>query len=548
MARSIFEPALGSAVRDGSLRKAFPRDLLAGLLVAVVALPLSIAIGIASGVPPQQGLYTAVIAGFVISALSGSRVQVGGPTGAFIVLVYQIVRDHGYEGLAVATLMAGAILILMGLARMGKVIQYIPYPVTVGFTAGIAIVIFVSQVADLVGLRLDDAPAEFLHKIEALAGSVGTFEPWSAVVGIASLLVILAWPRAMHRVPGSFVVVVVATLVVSLFDLPVATIGSRFGEIPHTLPTPQLPALRWDLVREMVQPATAIALLAGIESLLSAVIADGMTGQRHDPNMELVAQGVANVASPIFLGLPATGAIARTATNVKNGGRTPVAGMAHAAILLAMMLLFGRWVALIPMATLAAILTVVALNMGEWRLFKTILRASRGDVLVLLTTFLLTVLTDLILAIEVGVVLAALLFTKRMADISEVEELSTSNGSPDTVDAPDGVEIFDIQGPFFFGAADKFKSALHIVGRTPRVLILRLRHVPTIDSTGLHALEDVLDKTRREHTLLVLSGVQPRLLAVLRRSGLTERVGDENILPDIESAVVRAREVLHDPS
>lgn len=545
MSRSLLEPALGSVLREGNLRTTLPRDLLAGAIVAVVALPLSIAIGIASGLTPQQGLFTAVVAGFVISALSGSRVQVGGPTGAFIVLVFQIVHEHGYEGLAVATFMAGGILMLMGLARMGRVIQYIPYPVTVGFTAGIAVVILASQLGDLTGIRVQDPPAEFVHKLRALIESAPGVEPSSAMVGIGSLVVLLIWPRLTRRVPGAFVVVVLMTALVAVFDVPAATIGSRFGEIPRALPAPRLPDLDWELVRDMIQPATAIALLAGIESLLSAVIADGMTGRRHDPNMELVAQGMANVVSPLFLGLPATGAIARTATNVKNGGSTPVAGMAHALALLVMMMLLGPWVAAIPLATLAAVLTVVAVHMGEWRLFRTIVRASRGDAIVLLTTFLLTVFTDLVLAIEVGVVLAALLFTKRMADIAEVEALSTGNGSsPDTVDVPEGVEVFEIHGPFFFGAADKFKSALHVVGRTPRVLILRLRYVPTIDSTGLHALEDVLDKTRREGTELVLSGVRPRLLAVLRRSGFHDRVGAANVLPDIDAAVERAREIL----
>ncbi len=527
----------------------FLQDLSAGLIVGVVALPLAIAFAIASGVGPAQGLATAIVAGFLISALGGSRVQIGGPTGAFVVLVAEIVHQHGYAGLQVATMMAGALLVLMGLARMGGVIRYIPYPLTIGFTGGIALIIAGTQIPDLLGLTVQELPAGFPAKLKAYAVALPTWNPWAVGLGLLTVVVVWAWPRVTRRVPGSLVAIVATTVLVHLAGLPVETIGSRFGAVPSSLPAPQLPHLSWPLISQLFSPALAIALLAGIESLLSAVVADGMTGRRHRSDMEIVAQGVANLVSPLFGGIPATGAIARTATNVKNGGRTPIAGMVHAAVLLVLMLVCGRWAALIPMATLAGILLVVAGNMSEWRYFLKLLRSPRSDILVMSSAFMLTVLVDLTVAIQVGVVLSALLFMRRMADVTHTGYLPSLLEEDDDTDPepmsgrtlPDGVAVFEIQGPFFFGAADKFKTAINRIDRAPKVLILRLRHVPAIDATALRALEDVLDRSTRSGTRLVLSGVQPGPLATLRKAGLATLIGADNITTSIDAALERAR-------
>ena len=469
MSQSVLVPKLVSCLREGISRQQLSKDLMAGVLVGVVALPLAIAFGIASGVKPEQGLYTAIIAGFLISALGGSRVQIGGPTGAFIVIVYDIIQRYGYDGLVIATLLAGVLLIAMGLARLGTIIKYIPYPVTVGFTSGIALIIFTGQLRDLLGMPIEKVPSEFLEKIAVYREHLSGLSLPSAAVGIGTVLIILLWPRVTRKVPGSLVAIVLMTLLVSLFNLPVATIASHFGAVPNSLPLPRLPVLpSWEVFTTLFSPALTIALLAGIESLLSAVVADGMTEGRHRSNMELVAQGVANLVVPFFGGIPATGAIARTATNVKNGGRTPVAGMVHAFTLLLILLFFGKWAALIPMPTLAGILVVVAWNMSEAHLFAKLLRGPHGDVLVLLTTFGLTVLVDLTVAIQVGMVLAAFLFMQRMADATQVGFITRdlSDREEAALDDPnslqlrevtDGVEVFEINGPFFFGAADKFK-------------------------------------------------------------------------------------------
>jgi SulP family sulfate permease len=525
---------------------------MSGVIVGVVALPLAIAFGVASGVTPAQGLITAVVAGFLISALGGSRVQIGGPTGAFVVLVAEIVHKHGYAGLQTATFMAGGLLLVMGLARLGGVIRFIPYPLTVGFTGGIALIIAVGQLRDLLGLQMETVPGPFLPKIQAYAAALPTWNLWAVVLGLGTTLLVWIWPRITRRVPGSLVAILLATAAVQIFHLPVETIGSRFGEVPSSLPVPRLPDLSWPVVSQLFSPALAIALLAGIESLLSAVVADGMTGRRHRSDMEVVAQGVANLASPLFGGIPATGAIARTATNVSNGGRTPVAGMIHALTLLLLMLIFGRWAKLIPMAALAGILMVVAGNMSEWRYFLKLLRSPKSDVFVMINAFVLTVVVDLTLAIQVGVVLSALLFMKRMSDTTEAGYLPSLGDEDETADpgalalreVPEAVAVFEVNGPFFFGAADKFKTAINRIDRAPQVLILRLRHVPAIDATALHALEDVCNRSRRSGTQLVLSGVRERPLAVLERAGLGRMIGRENITPDIDTALARARVLL----
>lgn len=525
------------------------RDALAGVVVGIVALPLAIAFAVASGVRPEQGLYTAIVAGFLIAAFSGSRVQIGGPTGAFVVLVFSVVQEFGYDGLAVATLMAGGLLVAMGLARLGAVIRYIPYPVTVGFTTGIALIIALTQVPDGLGLAVEGSPTEFLERLDAYARAAGTVNAAALGVSAGTLAVLLVWPRVSRRIPGPLVALVLATMAVQLFHLPVETIGSRFGGVPSALPTLRLPRVDLALVPDLVSPALAIALLAGIESLLSAVVADGMTGRRHRSNAELVAQGVANLASPLFGGIPATGAIARTATNVKNGGRTPVAGMIHALVLLLILTTVGRWVALVPMAALAGVLLVVAYNMSEWRVFVGLLKGPKSDVLVLLSTFGLTVLVDLVVAIQVGVVLAALLFMRRMAEVSqvrsvtqelaEVERVGFEAENPDVV-LPPGTEVFEVAGSFFFGAAQRFSEALSEIRRKPRVVILRMRDVFAMDVTGLHALEEVHARFHRQGITLLLSGIRSQPMMVLVRSGALERLGEDNVLGSFREAVERA--------
>ena len=547
------EPKLLAVLREGYRRDQFWRDLAAGLIVGVVALPLAIAFAIASGVGPERGLYTAIVAGFIISVLSGSRVQIGGPTGAFIVLVYGIVQQFGYDGLAVATLMAGGILIVMGLARFGALIQFIPYPVTVGFTAGIAVVIASGQIRDALGLTMEAVPAEFFEKWSAYGEAIGTLNPWAVGLTVATIFILVALPRLTPRVPASLVALLAATAVVQLFDLPIETIGSRFGTVPNSLPAPHIPRVDWAMVPDLVSPAVSIAILAGIESLLSAVVADGMTGRRHRSNMELVAQGVANIASPIFGGIPATGAIARTATNIKSGGRTPIAGIIHAFTLLIILVAAGQWAALVPMPVLAGILVVVAYNMSELHLFAGVLRSTRSDAIVLVATFLLTVLVDLSVAIQVGVVLAAFLFMRRMAEVAHVRALTGTASEDDPAldpaevdmmrSVPPGVEVYEVNGPFFFGAAHKFKSSLSNIQRKPVVLVLRMRNVMALDASGLRVLEEMAAEARRGGPALVLSGVHAQPLVLIEKSGLLTALGVENVVGDLSVALERAREI-----
>jgi len=550
----VLVPKLVTTLKDYT-REQFSRDLLAGAIVGIVALPLAIAFAIASGVSPERGLYTAIVGGFLISALGGSRVQIGGPTGAFVVIVSGIVAQYGVDGLVLATLMAGFIIVAFGLLRWGAAIKFIPYPVTIGFTSGIALIIFSSQIRDLLGLEMTAVPAPFVAKWGAYVRAFDSFNPWALVVAVTTLAIITAWPRVSRRIPGPFVALIVTTVLVQLLHLPVETIGARFGEIHAGLPRPTLPVITLERMRVLAAPAFTIALLAAIESLLSAVVADGMIGGRHRSNMELVAQGIANIASPLFGGMPATGAIARTATNVKNGGRTPVAGMTHALTLLLITLFFGRWAGLIPLATLAAILVVVAFHMSEWRTFLSEFRAPKSDVTVLLATFLLTVLVDLTAAIEVGMVLAAFLFMRRMAEVTNISVLTHEFTDP--VDdfehdpnavrrrvIPDGVQVYEITGPFFFGAAEMFKDRVARIAGKPKVLILRLRHVPAIDSTGLHALRELVQRSRNEGILVILSDVHAQPVVALERSGLYDELSEENIHGNIDDALNRAREAL----
>jgi len=525
----VFVPKSVVCFREGYTRETLTRDVIAGVVVGIVALPLALAFAIASGVPPERGLYTAIIAGFLISALGGSRVQIGGPTGAFVVIVYGIVAKYGYDGLVLCTILAGIILIVMGLTRMGALIKFIPYPVITGFTSGIAVIIFSSQVKDLFGLKMGAVPPDFVQKWTAYAGHIGSAGWPTVCVAVGTLVVLVVWPKISRMVPAPFVAMILATLAVHLFALPVETIGSRFGGVPSSLPAPHLPNIPWNNMRELISPSITIALLAAIESLLSAVVADGMIGTRHKSNMELVAQGVANIVSPIFGGIPATGAIARTATNIRSGGRTPLAGIVHAVTLMLILVFAGQWAAKVPLASLAAILVVVAYHMSEWRSFAGLLRAPKSDIFVLIATFGLTVFVDLTVAVQVGVVASSLLFMRRMAEVTNIEGVSGELNDASAIDDPEsitlggrvipkGVEIYEVNGPFFFGAADKIREVVGEIEKPPRVLILRMRNVPAVDATGVHALEQLALKCKSQGTMLILAEVRDQPLAVLLRA------------------------------
>ncbi|WP_321329792.1 sulfate permease [uncultured Ilyobacter sp.] len=547
-----FQPKLFKIMfKEGYSKEQFLKDINAGVVVGIIALPLSIALAIASGVKPEQGLYTAIVAGFLISFFSGSRVQIGGPTGAFVVVLSQIVAQYGYDGLAVAGIMAGIILILMGLLGMGTIIKYIPYPVTVGFTTGIALVIFSGQIKDFLGIRAEGLPSEFHEKIYFYINNLHNINYSAAVIGLIAILIIIFFPKVNKKIPGSLVAVIVTTLLVKYMNIPVETIGSNFGEVPNTLRLPSVPSVDLATVKNLIQPAISIAILAGIESLLSAVVSDGMIGGKHNSNMELVGQGIANIVSPIFGGIPATGAIARTATNIKNGGRTPVAGIVHAITLMLIMLFFGKFSAMIPMATLAAILIVVSYNMSELAYFIKLFKSPKSDVSVLITTFLLTVFIDLTVAIEIGMVLSAFLFMKRMADVTggnfvTDEFIGEENDSLfDKSEIPKGIEVYEIQGAFFFGAADKFTEILSDINYAPEVLILRMREVSVIDATGLRALEHLVKKCQHQDTALVLSGVKAGLIGYLKKSGIFDLIGEEKIFSDYDISLDFAKDMIN---
>ncbi len=537
----------------GLTREQIYKDIIAGVLVGIVALPLSIAFGIASGVSPEKGLITAVIGGFIISFLGGSRVQIGGPTGAFIIIVYGIVQQYGMNGLMLATIMAGVILIIMGFAQFGSIIKFIPYPVIVGFTSGIAVVIFSSQVNDFLGMNLAKVPADFFGKWTEYFRHLSSVNYEALSVGLLSLLIIILWPKVSKKIPGSVAAIVIATLVVHLFHLKVDTIETRFGMLNPVIPVPSIPSFDLAAIKELILPATTIAILASIESLLSAVVADGMIGAKHKSNMELVANGVANILSPLFGGIPVTGAIARTAANIKNGGRTPIAGMVHALTLLLILLFLGRWARLIPMAALASVLLVVAYNMSEYRVFYRLLKSPRSDIVVLITTFGLTVIFDLTVAIEVGMVLAVILFMRRMAAVSNIsivtrelkdEEELTDVNSIQNKNVPDGAEVYEINGPFFFGAATKFKEVMHNIEKPPKVMILRMRNVQAIDATGLNLLSEIIQKNKKEGIHLILSGVHAQPLFALTQYKIMDEIGEENIFGNIDDSLDRARQLL----
>jgi SulP family sulfate permease len=548
----MFVPEIVSTLR-GYTRRQLVADLQAGVIVGIVALPLAIAFAIASGVTPDRGLYTAIVAGFIISAFGGSRVQIGGPTGAFVVIVYGVVQKYGVDGLMVATLMAGVILVALGAARLGGAIKFVPHPVVIGFTSGIAVVIFSSQVKDVLGLRMGAVPAPFVEKWASYVAHLGSANWYAVGIAAAALVIMQFWPLVSHRIPGPFVALLATTVAAQLLDLPVETIGSRFGAISAHLPQPVMPRLSFTEITSLVQPAIAIALLGAVESLLSAVVADGMIGTRHKSNLELVAQGAANIVAPLFGGIPATGAIARTATNVRNGGRTPVAGITHAVTLLLLTLFLGRLAALIPMATLGAILVIVAYNMSEWRTFRSELRGPKSDVIVLLTTFFLTVVVDLTVAIEVGMVLSAFLFMRRMAEVTNVTAITREHADGTSVDdedvaalarqLPKGVVVYEINGPLFFGAAERFRNVLGEIRERPRALVVRMRHVPAMDSTGIHALRELVRRSMHDRTVVILTEVSDQPRIVLTSSGLLDELGPDNVLQSFDEAMTRAAEI-----
>lgn len=547
----MLRPKLFTTLAGYSKEKFFS-DLTAGVIVGVVALPLAIAFGIASGVAPEKGLITAVVAGFFISVLGGSRVQIGGPTGAFVVIVYGIVQKYGIDGLIIATMMAGILLVIMGFARLGTVIKFIPHPVVVGFTSGIALIIFSSQVKDFLGLPIGNIPADFVEKWVVFSSHIQSFNPYSLAVALGTIIIVFFWHKVSRKIPGSLMALVLASAAVQFWNLPVETIGTRFGDLPRTFPMPSIPHFRWETIGLLIKPAFTIALLGAIESLLSAVVSDGMIGGRHRSNMELIAQGVANIFSGLFGGMPATGAIARTATNVKNGGRTPIAGMVHAGTVLAIVLFLGPWAKLIPLSCLAGILVVVAYHMSEWRSFASLIKGPKGGVAVLLATFLITVLFDLTLAIEIGMVLSMMIFMQRMSRMTRVhmmdeeteDEEIDRKSQTNKIKIPAGVEVYEITGPFFFGASHKFEEAMRIVEKMPKVRILRLSRVPMIDATGLHSLRGFFEKCRANHIDFLIAGIHVQPLKTLQKSGLYELIGEKNVFSNIRDALKRASEII----
>ena len=537
-------------------KKTFMSDLMAGIIVGIVALPLAIAFGIASGVTPEKGIITAIVAGLVISLFGGSKVQIGGPTGAFIIIIYGIIQKYGFEGLTIATLMAGLFLVLFGLLRLGTIIKYIPYPIVVGFTSGIAVTIFTTQIKDLFGLTLPSNPSDFIEKWGVYLQNFNTIDPWCALIGVASVVVIAVTPRFSKKIPGSLIAIILMTIVALLLKnfagvLSIETIGDRFS-ISNELPAAQVPDMNWETIKSLVSPAITIAILGSIESLLSATVADGVIGDHHDSNTELVAQGLANIASPLFGGIPATGAIARTMTNINNGGKTPVAGIIHAIVLLLIFLFLMPLAKYIPMACLAGVLVIVSYGMCGWRSFVALMKNPKSDVTVLLITFFLTIIFDLTVAIEVGLIIACLLFMKRMSETTDVkvimdeinEESDIVKGNLEHLTIPQGVEVYEINGPYFFGAGNKFEEIMATFGDRPKVRIIRMRKVPFVDSTGIHNLTNLCLMSKNEGIQIVLSGVSPKVHSQLEKAKFYDLIGEDNICSHINLALERAKEII----
>ena len=549
-----FKPQLFTSLRNYN-SKTFMSDLLAGVIVGIVALPLAIAFGIASGVTPEKGIVTAIVAGFIISLLGGSKVQIGGPTGAFIIIIYGIIQQYGIEGLTIATLMAGAFLVLFGVLRLGTIIKYIPYPIVVGFTSGIAVTIFTTQIKDLFGLTIDNVPSDFIEKWGAYITHFGTIDTWSAFVGVLSVAIIAVMPRINKKIPGSLIAIIIMTVAALLLKnyagvTSIETIGDRFS-VSNAIPDAHVPAMTWETIKGLVAPALTIAVLGAIESLLSATVADGVIGDHHNSNTELIAQGVANLASPLFGGIPATGAIARTMTNINNGGKTPIAGIIHAVVLLLIFLFFMPLAQYIPMACLAGVLVVVSYGMSGWRSFLTLMKNPKSDVTVLLITFFLTIIFDLTVAIEVGLIIACLLFMKRMAETTDVkvvmdeisEESDLSSGNLEHLTIPKGVEVYEINGPYFFGAGNRFEEIMASFGDRPKVRIIRMRKVPFVDSTGIHNLTNLCTMSKSEGIEVVLSGVSEKVHSQLNKARFYDLLGEQNICSHIDIALQRAREI-----
>jgi SulP family sulfate permease len=525
------------------------KDLIAGIIVAIIALPLSIALAIASGVNPERGLHTAIIAGFLISLFGGSRVQIGGPTGAFMVIVYGIVAKFGIDGLIMATIMAGIIMIFMGLLKLGSVIKFIPYPITTGFTSGIALTIFSSQIKDFFGLKLSNVPAEFIPKWKLYLSNLHTINLETTVIGLIALIIIILWPKINDKIPGALIALIVTSLIVKIMGLEVATIGSKFNELSSALPMPKIPAFSMEKISLLIGPAFTIAILGSIESLLSAVVSDGMIGSKHRSNMELVAQGIANIGSGLFGGIPATGAIARTVANIKNGGRTPVAGIVHAITLLLIMVVFMPFAKAVPLASLAAILIVVSYNMSEWREFKELFKSPKSDIAVLLVTFFITVLIDLVKAIEIGIILASLLFMKRMADVTSIdevmmdasEELDESSfdfeKESNKLKLPKDMLVYEINGPFFFGAADKFLDVIKALSLETNVIVFRMRNVPSMDATAINAFKVLINICKNEKINIKITGLQRQPRIALKKASLYEQIGQANFYDNIDTVL-----------
>lgn len=552
-----FKPKLISTLKDYN-KKTFMSDVMAGVIVGIVALPLAIAFGIASGVTPEKGIITAIVAGFIISMAGGSKVQIGGPTGAFIVIIYGIIQQYGIQGLTIATLMAGVFLLLFGLLRLGTIIKFIPYPIIVGFTSGIAVTIFTTQIKDLFGLSMTEVPSDFIEKWIAYFQSLDTIDAWSAIIGVVSIIIIAITPRFSKKIPGSLIAIILMTLFAlilkNVFGIAsVETIGDRFA-INSELPDAQLPEITWETVKALVSPAFTIAILGAIESLLSATVADGVIGDHHDSNTELIGQGLANLATPIFGGIPATGAIARTMTNINNGGRTPVAGIVHAVVLLLIFMFLMPLAKYIPMTCLAGVLVVVSYGMCGWRSFVMLLKNPKSDITVLVITFLLTIIFDLTIAIEVGLVIACLLFMRRMAETTDVkvvldeidpyEDTDLKHENNEHLIIPKGVEVYEINGPYFFGAGNRFEEIMANMGDRPKVRIIRMRKVPFVDSTGIHNLSNLCLMSQKEGIQIVLSGVNPKVHKVLEHAGFYDMIGEENICSHINIALAKAKEII----
>lgn len=547
----FFKPEFLTIFKEGYNFSFFRKDLLSGFIVGIITLPMCLAFAVAAGARPEQGLYSAIIAGFLISFLGGSRYQISGPSGSFAILIYTILQRYGYEGLMISTILAGMILVMMGICRMGAVIKFIPYPVTIGLTSGLAVILFSGQIPDFLGLNIQQLPRTFIDRWILYVEKMGNLNPYSIAIGILTIGILLYWPRITSKVPGSLVAIFFSTFLVQLFHLPIETIGDRFGNMPSSFPIFKLPSWNWGLISELISPALSIALLGGIESLLTAVVADGLTGKKHKPDQELISLGLGNIVSMCFNGLPACGSISRTTANIKNGGKTPLAGMFHAMTLLLITLYCGKMIFFIPMVVLSAILILIAYNMCAWRHFSKLFLSPKQDIVILLVTFFLTVFSGIVFAVQAGMILTAFLFMHSMSNTLQARYLKregelTQNSENHNIikDLSKDIEVFEVHGPLFFAATEKFKTALSQIHKSPKVLILKLHHVLTIDATGIKALEDLIEKTKKEGTTLLLSGVKEHLKKLFLRSGILTQLQKEPIFLEFDKALEYANTII----